>query len=78
MRRTLLIIWSAILMSTSAYAWNQIPFTVGYEKDDMPIGHGHAKSPMRPPVVYMTILTTFLTLRMKMVRWFTLLPYSLL
>jgi len=52
MRRTLLIIWSAILMSTSAYAWNQIPFTVGYEKDDMPGGNGHAKSPMRPPVVY--------------------------
>ena len=31
MRRTLLIIWSAILMSTSAYAWNQIPFTVGWQ-----------------------------------------------
>ena len=43
MRRTLLIIWSAILMSTSAYAWNQIPFTVGFEKDDMPGGNGHAK-----------------------------------
>ena len=52
MRRTLLIIWSAILMSTSAYAWNQIPFTVGFEKDDMPGGNGYPKSPMRPPVVY--------------------------
>jgi len=52
MKKLFILLISAFMMSISAYAWNQIPFTVGFEKDDMPAGNGHSKSPMRPPVVY--------------------------
>ena len=61
MKKLFILLVSASMMGTSAYAWNQIPFTVGYEKDDMPIGHGHGKSPMRPPVVYIEDYTLSFT-----------------
>ena len=52
MKKLFILLISAFMMSISAYAWNRIPLTVGYEKDDMPSGNGYPKSPMRPPVVY--------------------------
>ena len=52
MKKIIILLVSAFIMGTSAYAWNRIPLTVGYEKDHMPAGHGYPKSPMRPPVVY--------------------------
>ena len=52
MKKIIILLVSAFIMGTSAYAWNRIPLTVGYEKDDMPAANGYPKSPMRPPVVY--------------------------
>lgn len=52
MKKLFVLLVSAFMMGTSTYAWNRIPLTVDFEKDDMPAGNGHSKSPMRPPVVY--------------------------
>ena len=51
MKKLLLMIVGAFVLSTSLWAGNVIPFTVHYE-DDQPLGHGYGKTPMRPPVVY--------------------------
>lgn len=51
MRKHLLLLLFALSLSMSANASHKIPFVTGIV-DDMPIGHGHAKSPMRPPTVY--------------------------
>ena len=61
MRKVLFLFLCAFMMSTSVYAWDIIPFTVSIDDDDMPIGHGHAKSPMRPPVVYIEDYTLSFT-----------------
>ena len=41
-----------LLMSTSAMAWEPIPFTVTIEEDDQPILHGHGRGPIEVPLVY--------------------------
>ena len=41
----------ALLVSMFAQAKDVIPLTAGYH-DNKPIGHGHGKSLMRPPLVY--------------------------
>lgn len=51
MRKSFYLLLIALSLSTSAAAWDCIPFAVGII-ESMPIGHGHGKSPMRPPVVY--------------------------
>ena len=51
MKKLLLMIVSAFMLSTSLFAKEVVPFTVHYE-DDQPAGNGHGRSPMRPPVVY--------------------------
>lgn len=51
MRKHLFLLLFALSLSMSANASHKIPFVTGIV-DDMPIGHGHAKSPMRPPTVY--------------------------
>ena len=51
MKKLFILLVSASMMGTSAYAWNQIPIAVSYD-DNSPVGNGHPKSPMRPPVVY--------------------------
>ena len=51
MKKLLISSLFILLMNASAMAWEAIPFTVHYE-DDMPIGNGHGRTPMRPPVVY--------------------------
>lgn len=51
MKKLLLMIVSAFMLSTSLFAKEVVPFTVHYE-DDKPIGHGNGRAPMRPPVVY--------------------------
>ena len=51
MRKLLLMIVSAFMLSTSLFAKEVVPFTVHYE-DDQPAGNGHGRAPMRPPVVY--------------------------
>ena len=50
MRKSFYLLLMALSLSTSAVAWNQIPHAVEII-EGMPVGHGHAKSPMRPPVV---------------------------
>ena len=51
MRKSFYLLLIALSLSTSAAAWDRIQLAVGII-DGMPIGHGHGKSPMRPPVVY--------------------------
>ena len=52
MKKLLISCLFILLMSANdAMASEVIPFTVNYI-DDMPIGHGHPKTPMQPPVVY--------------------------
>lgn len=51
MRKYYYLLLIALSLSTSAAAWDRIPLAVGII-ESMPIGHGHSKSPMRPPVVY--------------------------
>ena len=51
MRKYCYLLLIALSLSTSAAAWDRIPLAVGII-ESMPIGHGHSKSPMRPPVVY--------------------------
>ena len=60
MKKLFILLVSASMMGTSAYAWNQIPIAVSYD-DNRPIGHGHGKSPMRPPVVYIEDYTLSFT-----------------
>ena len=52
MRKSFYLLLIALSLSTSAAAWDRIPLAVGII-ESMPIGHGHGKSPMRPPVVYL-------------------------
>lgn len=51
MRKSFYLLLIALSLSTSAAAWDRIPLAVGII-ESMPIGNGHGKSPMRPPVVY--------------------------
>ena len=51
MRKSFYLLLIALSLSTSAAAWDRIPLAVEII-ESMPIGHGHGKSPMRPPVVY--------------------------
>ena len=51
MRKHLFLLLFALSFSMGANASHKIPFVTGIV-DDIPIGHGHGKSPMRPPVVY--------------------------
>lgn len=60
MRKHFLLLLFALSLSMSANASHKIPFVTGIV-DDMPIGHGHAKSPMRPPVVYIEDYTLSFT-----------------
>ena len=51
MKKFLLMIFGAFMLSTSLWAADVIPFTVHYE-DNMPIGNGIGRTPMCPPLVY--------------------------
>ena len=51
MKNFILLLICATMVSTSVKARDQIPFTV-YYNNEQGLGHGHPKSPMRPPVVY--------------------------
>ena len=51
MKKALLLFLSALMMSTSIHAGEQVSFITTIE-DDMPIGHGYGKSPIEPPTVY--------------------------
>jgi len=52
MRKRILMILSAIMISTSLLAWEIIPFTTGNDNDTSPIGNNHPRSPVQAPTVY--------------------------
>ena len=52
MKKILLMIVSAFMLSTSLWAGEVVPLSVNIDKDEKPIGHGHAKSPIEVPLVY--------------------------
>lgn len=52
MRKFCYLLLIALSLSTSAAAWDIIPLAVEII-EGMPVGNGHAKVPMRPPVVYL-------------------------
>ena len=51
MRKYYYLLLIALSLSTSATAWDNLPLAVEII-EGMPVGHGHGKAPMRPPVVY--------------------------
>jgi hypothetical protein len=51
MKKFLLLVAGAFMLSTSSWAWELVPFTVNYE-DDQPLGHGHGKPSIESPKVY--------------------------
>ena len=51
MKKLLLMMMCAFLMSTSVNAWIQVPLTVSYD-DERKIGLGGPKSLIDPPTVY--------------------------
>lgn len=51
MKKILLMIVGAFMLSTSLFAKEVIPFTVHYE-DDLPGGNGYPRSPIEVPLVY--------------------------
>jgi len=53
MKNKLLMLLGALLLCTSIGAKTIVPLTVSIDDDDMPLGNGYGKSPMRPPVVYL-------------------------
>ena len=51
MKKLFLTALCILMMNTSLFAWDIIPFTVSFD-DNAPIGNERPKSPMRPPMVY--------------------------
>ena len=51
MKKFLLMIFGAFLLSTSLFAKEVVPFTVHYE-DDLPGGNDQPRSPIEVPLVY--------------------------
>ena len=52
MKKILLMIVSAFMLSTSLWAKTIVPLSVCIEDDEQPLGHGYGRTPMRPPLVY--------------------------
>ena len=52
MKKLFLFVLSAFFMSTSVWALELVPLTVSIDIDDQPLGNGHGKTSMCPPVVY--------------------------
>ena len=52
MKKLLLIVFSAFLLSASVSAQVLVPLTVCIEENDQPGGNGHPKTPITAPKVY--------------------------
>ena len=52
MKKLLLIVFSAFILSTSVSAQVLVPLTVSIEEDDQPGGPGYPKTPITAPTVY--------------------------
>lgn len=52
MKKLLLMIASAFMLSTSLWAWELVPLSLHIEDDDKPLGHGYGKPSIETPKVY--------------------------
>ena len=52
MKKLLLFLFGAFILSTSVSAQTLVPLTVSIEENDQPGGNGHGKSPITTPTVY--------------------------
>ena len=52
MKKLFLFVLSAFFMSTNLMAWEIVPLSVSDDYDNSPVGHGHTKSPIQAPTVY--------------------------
>ena len=52
MKKFLLMIFGAFLLSTSLWAKTIVPLSVCIEDDDQPLGNGNPRSPIEVPLVY--------------------------
>ncbi len=52
MKKLFLFVFCAFMVSTSLSAQQLVPFTVMYDENNQPIGHGNPKTPIQPPIVY--------------------------
>ena len=52
MKKLLLMIVSAFMLSTSVWAKTLVPLSVTIEDDTMPIGNGAGRGPIEVPLVY--------------------------
>ena len=81
MKKLLLMIASAFMLSTNLWAWELVPLSVYIDDDEKPIGHSTPKTPIETPkgsLSVLIILSMFLILRMRMVRKSILQRFSLL
>ena len=53
MKKFLLLMVGAFMLSTSLWAKLLVPLSVNIDDDDMPIGNGIPRSPIMPPTVYL-------------------------
>ena len=51
MKKLFLTALCILMMNTSSFAWDIIPFTISFD-DEEPIGNGRPKAPMQTPTVY--------------------------
>ncbi len=52
MRRILLMIVCAFMLSTNLWAKQLVPLSVNIDDDEKPLGHGHGRSAIEVPLVY--------------------------
>lgn len=52
MKKLLLMIVGAFMLSTSLWAKTIVPLSVNIEDDPQPLGHGHGRGPIEVPLVY--------------------------
>ena len=52
MKKLLLMIVGAFMLSTSLWAKELVPLSVSIEDDNKPIGHDTPRTPIEPPLVY--------------------------
>lgn len=52
MKKLLLMIVGAFMLSTSLWAKTLVPLSVYIEDDNSPVGNERPKSPIQPPTVY--------------------------
>lgn len=52
MRKVLLMIVCAFMLSTNLWAKQLVPLSVNIDDDEKPLGHGHGRSTIEVPLVY--------------------------